>query len=153
MKKGMLIILTLLLWAALATAAWAETAPAGGGKLVAVTFDDGPGQYTDGLLDELAKRDVVVTFFVQGCNAERYSSVIKKAYEAGHQIASHTYNHPNLVTLSTAEVQNQLNKTSNILNQAIGVENTYMLRPPYGSYNANVLAVSGVPAKIGRAHV
>ena len=146
MKKGMLIFLTLLLWAALATAAWAETAPAGGGKLVAVTFDDGPGQYTDGLLDELAKRDVVVTFFVQGCNAERYSSVIKKAYEAGHQIASHTYNHPNLVTLSTAEVQNQLNKTSNILNQAIGVENTYMLRPPYGSYNANVLAVSGVPA-------
>ena len=146
MKKGMLIFLTLLLWAALATAAWAETAPAGGGKLVAVTFDDGPGQYTGGLLDELAKRDVVVTFFVQGCNAERYSSVIKKAYEAGHQIASHTYNHPNLVTLSTAEVQNQLNKTSNILNQAIGVENTYMLRPPYGSYNANVLAVSGVPA-------
>lgn len=146
MKKGMLIFLTLLLWAALATAAWAETAPAGGGKLVAVTFDDGPGQYTDGLLDELAKRDVVVTFFVQGCNAERYSSVIKKAYEAGHQIASHTYNHPNLVNLSAAEVQNQLNKTSNILNQAIGVENTYMLRPPYGSYNANVLAVSGVPA-------
>ena len=54
MKKGMLIFLTLLLWAALATAAWTETAPAGGGKLVAVTFDDGPGQYTDGLLDEAA---------------------------------------------------------------------------------------------------
>lgn len=141
-KKGMLIFLTLLLWAGLTTAA----AAADGSKLVAVTFDDGPSLYTSGLLDELAKRDVVVTFFVQGCNAERYGSVIKRAYEAGHQIASHTYNHPNLVNLSTAEVQNQLNRTANILNKAIGQENTYMLRPPYGSYNASVLAASGVPA-------
>ena len=47
-------------------------------KLAAITFDDGPSKYTDGLLDELAKRDVVVTFFMQGCNAEKYSSVVKK---------------------------------------------------------------------------
>lgn len=144
MKKGMLLFWTLLLWAALAAAAWADDS-AVGGKLVAVTFDDGPGQYTNGLLDELAKRDVVVTFFVQGCNAERYGGVIKKAYEAGHQIASHTYNHPNLVKLSTEEVQKQLSRTRDILNQAIGVENNYMLRPPYGSYNAAVLAASGTP--------
>lgn len=145
MKKGMLLFLTLLLWAALAAAAWADDSAAGG-KLVAVTFDDGPSLYTNGLLDELAKRDVVVTFFVQGCNAERYGSVIKKAYEAGHQIASHTYNHPNLVKLSTEEVQKQLSRTRDILNQAIGVESSYMLRPPYGSYNAAVLAASGTPA-------
>ena len=117
-------------------------------KLAAITFDDGPSKYTDGLLDELALRGVVVTFFMQGCNAERYPDVVRKAYEAGHQIASHTYNHPQLTKLSDEEIQNQLNATISILDTATGTSNSYMLRPPYGSCNDRVLAQIGTPAII-----
>ena len=117
-------------------------------KLAAITFDDGPSKYTDGLLDELSKRGVTATFFMQGCNAERYSSVVKKAYEAGHQIASHTYNHPNLVKLGSQEIQNQLATTDSIFDNATGVHNVYMLRPPYGSINSRVLSEIGRPAII-----
>lgn len=115
-------------------------------KLAAITFDDGPSKYTDGLLDELAKRGVTVTFFMQGRNAEAYPSVVKKAYESGHQIASHTYNHPQLPKLSDAKIKEQLSKTAEILNSAVGADSAYMLRPPYGSTNARVLAAIGTPA-------
>lgn len=115
-------------------------------KLVAITFDDGPSKYTDGLLDELAKRDVVVTFFMQGRNADSYSSVVKKAYEAGHQIASHTYNHPQLTKLTDDKIKDQLSKTTNILNKALDEDFSYMLRPPYGSTNSRVLAAIGTTA-------
>lgn len=115
-------------------------------KLAAITFDDGPGPYTDGLLDELAQRGVVVTFFMQGFNASRYPSVVKKAYEAGHQIASHTYNHPQLTTLSNQGIQDQLSTTAAILNGATGANHSYMVRPPYGSTNARVLSALNAPA-------
>lgn len=117
-------------------------------KLAAITFDDGPSKYTDGLLDELSKRDVAVTFFMQGCNAEKYPSVVKKAYEAGHQIASHTYNHPNLTKLSNKEIQNQLSMADDIFDNATGAKNSYLLRPPYGSASKQVLSAIERPAII-----
>lgn len=117
-----------------------------GQKLAAITFDDGPGPYTDGLLDELAQRGVVVTFFMQGHNASRYPDVVKKAYEGGHQIASHTYDHAQLTKLGNQAVQNQLSVNASILDQAIGASGSYMLRPPYGSINSRVLSVINTPA-------
>jgi peptidoglycan/xylan/chitin deacetylase (PgdA/CDA1 family) len=143
-KRGFALLLTLaLLLGCLPTTTLAAEQTQ---KLVAITFDDGPSKYTDGLLDALAQRDVVVTFFMQGCNAENYPSVVKKAYEAGHQIASHTYDHPYLTSLSTASVQSQVSKTVSILNNATGQTNSYFLRPPYGSYNSSVLATIATPA-------
>ena len=87
----------LLIPAAILTSAAAAN---GSERLVALTFDDGPSQYTSTLLDGLAARGVKVTFFMQGCNAENYPNVVKRAYQEGHQIASHTYNHPDLTSLS-----------------------------------------------------
>lgn len=51
-------------------------------KLVALTFDDGPGPYTSRLIDELDKRDAKVTFFMTGQNASSYPSVVKKLSKA-----------------------------------------------------------------------
>lgn len=142
-KRRVALMLALVLMFGILPAHAAE-APAQ--KLAAITFDDGPGPYTDGLLDELAKRGVVVTFFMQGRNVSRYSSVVKKAYEAGHQIASHTYNHPILTNLDNAGIQQQLAATANALDRAIGVSDSYMVRPPYGSVNARVLSALNAPA-------
>lgn len=141
-KRSMALLLALaLVFAMMPMCAAAEQ----GQKLVAITFDDGPGPYTDGLLDELAQRGVVVTFFMQGHNASRYPDVVKKAYESGHQIASHTYDHLQLTKLGDKGIQNQLSVNASILDQAIGTNLSYMLRPPYGSVNSRVLAVVNTP--------
>ena len=68
-------------------------------KLIAITFDDGPGAYTAQLLDELAARDVKATFFVSGYRAANYPETLKRMVSEGHQLASHTQNHENLNTL------------------------------------------------------
>ena len=141
-KRVLALLLTLVLLVGM-TPVRAEAA---GQKLAAITFDDGPGPYTDNLLDELAKRNVPVTFFMQGYRAAQYPSVVKKAYEAGHQIASHTYDHPSLTKIGDKAIQKQVSATAAILNQAVGGNYSYMVRPPYGSVNARVLKALNVPA-------
>lgn len=119
-----------------------------GGKLIALTFDDGPGAYTNRLLDGLAQRGVKVTFFVQGKNAAAYPNTIKRIYDEGHQLASHTYDHPTLTSKTNSEIAWQLNRTAEILNKATGTTQSYVLRPPYGDCNSRVLSAIGTPAII-----
>lgn len=108
-----------------------------GGKLVALTFDDGPGKYTDELLDGLAERGVSATFFMLGSMAEKYPEVLKRMAQEGHQLASHTYSHSQLTKLSSDKLKEEIGKTASLLEAAAG-EQTYYIRPPYGAFNANV---------------
>ncbi len=103
-------------------------------KLIAITFDDGPGPYTDQLLDGLAKRKVPATFFLLGSNVKKYPSVVKRTYREGHQIANHSWDHPNFNNLSQSEVLNQITKTENAIDSAVGTDvGKLMVRPPYGN--------------------
>ena len=138
-------ILALLLTVLMVTALLPFGASASGEKLIAVTFDDGPSQYTSTLLDGLAARGVKVTFFMQGVNAQNYTSVVRRAWNEGHQICSHTYNHPNLNTLSADAIRSQFSRTDTILDNALGFDQRYMIRPPYGNANQTVLSLGGVP--------
>ncbi len=137
-------ILAVLLAVLMVTALLPFGASAAGEKLIAVTFDDGPSQYTSQLLDGLAARGAKATFFMQGINAQNYPAVVRRAWNEGHQICSHTYNHPSLTGLSGDAVRSQLSRTDSILDSALGFDQTYMLRPPYGNYNQNVLNIAGV---------
>lgn len=119
-----------------------------GDKLIALTFDDGPCYYTDGLLDGLAERGVKVTFFMVGECAERYPSTVRRAFNEGHEIAQHTYDHPALTTKSNEQITWQLETTDQILDEALGMDLDYILRPPYGDCNDRVLSVIGCPAII-----
>ncbi len=141
-KKLLSLLLALVMVAALLPTV---TSRAAGEKLIAVTFDDGPSQYTSTLLDGLKQRGAKATFFMQGVNAASYPAVVKRAWLEGHQVCSHTYNHPQLTTLSSDNIRSQLTRTDSILDNAIGLDLSYMLRPPYGSYNQNVLNIAGVP--------
>lgn len=143
MKKR--IVTLLLALVLIATLLPAGALAANGDKLIAFTFDDGPSQYTATLLDGLAARGAKVTFFVQGINGGTYASTVRRAWQEGHQICSHTYNHPQLTKLSTAGVREQVTKTDAILDSALGFDESYMLRPPYGAYNQSVLDTVGVP--------
>lgn len=111
---------------------------------VALTFDDGPSFYTEGLLDILKEHDVRATFFVLGTQVRIQSETVARMFREGHQIGNHTWDHPNLTNMPDDQIQEQLRLTDDLIAQLIGGP-TPFLRPPYGAYNDRVLAASGLP--------
>jgi len=141
-KKIISLLLVLLLSAGLLPfSAFAASTD----KLIALTFDDGPSGYTSTLLDGLKERGAKVTFFIVGTNAQRYPKTINRAWSEGHEICSHTYDHPQLTKLSYEGIRSQLDTTDALLDGALGWDESYMLRPPYGSYNDSVLKAVNSP--------
>ncbi|KAG8831431.1 hypothetical protein FRC17_003167 [Serendipita sp. 399] len=64
-----------------------------------------------------------------------------EVFSQGHQIASHTWTHPDLTTLNDTAIYNELKKTEEAIENIIGLRPAYM-RPPYGSTNTNVSRVA-----------
>ncbi|KAG0292588.1 Carbohydrate esterase 4 protein [Linnemannia gamsii] len=101
-----------------------------------ISYDDGPSAYTHELLDLLDKEQIKVTFFVNGNNDgciydPTVRSVIKRAYDSGHQIASHTWSHPQLTTLTVEQITVQMKRVEQALLDLLGIVPRYM-RPPFG---------------------
>lgn len=118
---------------------------AAGSKLIALTFDDGPAVDTPRLLDGLAERGVKVTFFLLGERLNYYPETVRRIYREGHQIASHTYDHTALSTLSTEGIRGQVERTESLLNELLGTDDTYVVRTPYGDYTERVLSAVNRP--------
>ncbi|RPA82416.1 glycoside hydrolase/deacetylase, partial [Ascobolus immersus RN42] len=111
---------------------------------VAITFDDGPYKWTEALLDSLNKAKVKVTWFMNGdfygC-IYKYAEVVQKAYKTGHQIASHTWSHPDLTNLTREELVSEFTRNEVAFGKILGVKPTWV-RPPYFYYNDTVLEVA-----------
>ena len=106
------------------------------GSYIAMTFDDGPSAtLTPKLLDLLAAHHMKATFFVVGQNAADHPEILKRAVREGHEIANHSWSHPNLGKMSDESVRRELQKTDDAIKAAIGTRPTLM-RPPYGSITA-----------------
>ncbi len=109
------------------------------GPYVAVTFDDGPSaSLTPRVLDIFNSHGAHATFFVQGQNAAHNRSLLARAAAEGHEIGSHTWNHINMGTSSTATIVNQLDRTAEVIEQATG-RRPKVMRPPYGSINSSLV--------------
>lgn len=107
------------------------------GPFIALTFDDGPSAtLTPKLLDLLASRHLKATFFVVGQNAADHPEILRRAVREGHEIANHSWSHPNLGKMSDDAVRHELQKTDDAIAAAIGKRPTLM-RPPYGSITAH----------------
>lgn len=100
-------------------------------KLIALTFDDGPKDHTPELLDVLQQKDVKATFFVVGKQAEAFPQHLKRIADDGHEIQNHTYSHRSLEYLSEEEIEQEIFRTSAIVQALTGRTPTY-LRPPGG---------------------
>ena len=99
---------------------------------IALTFDDGPNPYyTPLVLDVLKKYNVKATFFCIGRQVAAYPALVKQEYMAGHIVGNHTWSHPDMALLSSANDNLQLVNTSRAIQEAIGVQPIYF-RPPYG---------------------
>ncbi|WP_189242402.1 polysaccharide deacetylase family protein [Planobispora rosea] len=113
-------------------------------KCVALTFDDGPGEYTDEVLSHLAAYRARATFFVVGQNVAANPGVVRRTAKAGHEIGNHSWSHRNLTTLSAAGLRADLNRTSQAIKAATGTAPKVM-RPPYGAFNDTVRRNSPLP--------
>ncbi|KXS21095.1 carbohydrate esterase family 4 protein, partial [Gonapodya prolifera JEL478] len=107
--------------------------------LVAMTFDDGPFQYTSDLLDQLDRLGVKVTFFINGrnqgdLNNPLYANLVKRAHDAGHCIGSHTWTHADLTSLTAAGIRSELEQVETFMVNTFGKKPNFM-RPPYGRFN------------------
>ncbi|OAP86604.1 hypothetical protein A4H34_05620 [Peptidiphaga gingivicola] len=109
---------------------------------VALTFDDGPGDQTDRLLAALREKGVRATFFTIGKNVKARPDLVKKEAAEGHSVGNHSWDHPQLTKLTPEELRKQLKNTSNSIVEA-GAPAPVLMRPPYGSSNADVLKAIG----------
>lgn len=105
--------------------------------MIALTFDDGPSVHTPRLLDMFEKYGGKGTFFVVGNLIDRKLQTVTRIVNDGHEIANHSWTHPDLKKLSAGKVQKELTKTHDKIFGVTGV-NVKFMRPPYGSYNNNV---------------
>lgn len=113
-------------------------------KCVALTFDDGPGPHTARLLDTLKADGARATFFMLGENVHAHRDVVRRMVMEGHEVANHTWSHPDLTTLSPAGVRSQIQRTQKAIKDTSGVAPT-LVRPPYRATNDEVGRAVGMP--------
>lgn len=109
--------------------------------MIALTFDDGPSEETDRILQVLAEYNARATFCVIGNKVETYGDVIKRTIAGGNEIACHTWSHPKLINLSAASIKSQIERTNSAVSAIVPGYQVKVLRPPYGSVNKNVRTV------------
>jgi len=109
----------------------------GHGKLLALTYDDGPNKrWTPALLEILARHGLKATFFVVGKYVEERPDLVQRAVAEGHEIGNHTYSHANLLFLSEAQIGEELDRCAEAVDRAglafSEVPAGRLCRPPYG---------------------
>jgi peptidoglycan/xylan/chitin deacetylase (PgdA/CDA1 family) len=114
-------------------------------KCIALTFDDGPGQYAGTLLDTLKKYDAKVTFFLEGQYVKSRPAYVKRMAAEGHELGNHSYSHPDFTKSEAGTIKSEIQKTQDAVKKASGVE-PKLLRPPYGLAD---LQVSDIAAQYG----
>ncbi|MFH8976283.1 polysaccharide deacetylase family protein [Streptomyces sp. NPDC017890] len=107
----------------------------GRGRTMLLTFDDGPDpRYTPDILDTLAKYDVRATFFVCGEMADYNRDLLYRMADEGHVVGNHTWSHPLLTRLGRRRIRSEMERTSEVVEQACG-EPPRWFRAPYGAWN------------------
>ena len=102
--------------------------------MIALTFDDGPSEYTVELSRGLKERGVQATFFLLGENMEGRRKMVEELVKDGHLIGNHSYHHVQLNKLSIEEATGEIEKTNRLIREWTGEAPVY-IRPPYGAWS------------------
>ncbi len=113
-------------------------------KCIALTFDDGPSEYTLGILKSLHKQGARATFFALGIQLRAHPDIAREVVLQGHELAGHSYSHRKLQFLSPTELENDFNYVAKLMEQAASQRPT-MFRPPFGEYDQQVIRAAGMP--------
>ncbi|MCL2424980.1 MAG: polysaccharide deacetylase family protein [Oscillospiraceae bacterium] len=109
--------------------------------MIAITFDDGPGVYTEELLDLFELYGIRVTFFTVGNLINANSDTIVRASNLGHEIAGKSWDHRNMAKLSAENVAEQILDTSSTIEAIIGTSVPFF-RPPYAAVSPTMRDVA-----------
>ncbi len=109
-----------------------------GKRVIALTFDDGPGPYTPQVLSILEQYHVPATFFEIGENVVEYPQYTRMLAAAGYPVEDHTWTHPDLATTPVSQFPYEIDQTQNEITSLTG-ETPTCVRPPYDDWNATVL--------------
>lgn len=113
--------------------------------MVALTYDDGPGDASETkILDCLEQNGAVATFFYTGNRATKRPDQIKRAKTLGCEMGNHSWNHPQLTKISPEAAQDQLTRTNDAVQAACGSAPT-VFRPCYGATNDTVNSLAQMP--------
>jgi len=109
--------------------------------VIALSFDDGPGIYTNQFLDLFEMYGIRATFCTIGNLVNTQTEALKRAVEMGCEVIGHSWDHKNLAKLPADAVRKQLIDTRDAIEAATGVV-TPMFRPPYGEVNETMKDVA-----------
>lgn len=112
--------------------------------LIALTFDDGPGPYTNQIVDALAAHGSLATFFMVGRNAQAYPGVAANVAGHGNQIGNHSTAHGYLTSMGSQGAAADIQQAQQMIAGATGVT-PLVMRPPYGETNDAIVAAVGMP--------
>ena len=113
-------------------------------KMIALTFDDGPGKYTVKIAKCLKKYDSRATYFVVGNRIKDYKNGLKYAYDNGCEIGNHSYTHANFLALGSSGIKKEIKKTDKMIEKITG-EPVNVLRTPGGARSKTISRVAGKP--------
>ena len=100
-------------------------------KVVALTFDDGPTEKTDEILELLEGLDVKATFFVTGRELEQHKQEGENIILAGHELGNHSYSHKRMILKSPSFIRKEIELTNQLIREA-GYQGNIHFRPPNG---------------------
>jgi peptidoglycan/xylan/chitin deacetylase (PgdA/CDA1 family) len=110
-----------------------------GSRQLALTFDDGPNDpWTPRLLEVLDRHQICATFFLIGRFVAQRPEIARQIAAAGHVIGNHTHDHPNLIFVRPKEVESQIRRCADVLQQTLGAHSS-LFRPPYGGRTPQAL--------------
>lgn len=105
---------------------------------IALTFDDGPSQYTPRILEVLRRRHAPATFFPIGQAINEYPRVLRRVRRRGHPIGDHTMSHPLMGHLPRDAQRRQIDEQARVVRRT-GAPQPRLFRPPDGSFDRNTL--------------
>ena len=120
--------------------------------LVALTYDDGPSEWTVPILEHFAEHDGRATFFVLGnaIDGEERRATLRRTVAEGHEIGNHTFTHPgDLATLDEAVIREEIGRAQSSIREVAGVEPVYW-RTPFLRTSERLLSVVST---LGLTHV
>lgn len=101
-------------------------------KKIALTFDDGPSEFTLEVLELLKKCNAKATFFCIGKNIEKHPEIVKQIISEGHLVGNHSYNHSKFFDFYNArQIADEIEKTDELLEKFTSKKINFF-RPPYG---------------------
>ncbi|HET7310661.1 MAG TPA: polysaccharide deacetylase family protein [Mycobacteriales bacterium] len=124
-----------------ATTAVVRSRAPGTGKTVALTFDDGPGRSTSSMLTILQRNGIRATFFNIGAQLATRVSLLQREVRLGAAIGNHTWDHPEMPTLTATAQAREIDRTTAAIERLAGVR-PCLFRPPYGEYTATTLRLA-----------